>query len=841
MSHKNYNEAFAKILENNDFVELSQALENLHDEEGVFHTDEGPLHDYKREYPFSNSDNYFAGILRLICALHNSYGGFILFGVHDLTRLAGHNKVRVDSEKINRKLREILSRNIEISVYEYASPSGPTQVLIVPVREAISPPIYVIKRVGDLQPGKIYIRKGAEVLEARGGDLSFLYSDRIGSLLGADTSDGSVPASLPPSHATIQEFVGRFQTIEQIVDWITASRDPRLFLWGQGGSGKSTIAYEAAVLMSESGRTVKNKSGNSIDRVLYISGKAKYLDPHSGRIRDTATRDFKDGLDIFMTILDLAGWASIEEIKNYNREQAIDALEELFAIETLFIVIDDIDTLTTSNVDAGMEELFLVLSRSRSGTKILYTLRGFPSFAPNAAIEVPGLDSEEFEQFTELCCRKFSVDRPDQGEKERIKEQAEGRPLAIETIIGMRRITSSYSEAFQRWKENSSEARAYLFSREYQQLTRDDRGKNLLAALSVFDSPQSFEALRSVLQFSPEQLQDAISETRDMFLRVSPSTAGGGDIYSIGAATRLFVLEVSQQLDMYSTIEAKVHHFKMKLGGSPAAYIPIIERASRALQSGNAVDAADLLTKKDFPPAFREHPDVQALLGQSYAKMNPPKVVEARKCFESAYSLGHRNYKMYIDWLDLEKTNLTEVVNGIEVCSKITSDENFDQRTKATFFGRLARLQALRAKDVQMAAPHKAMVLRRESVLSNLRAFTTFGEFNDSRSLSFRERADNSISIALRSALREDDFDSFFDTLEAILGEQCCLDEFADTLASRIVEIRTRRPKNWRPVQARLNRVSGRLKGISAKTLSPENVVLVKTSLKTLLLDVDAS
>lgn len=830
MSEKNYSDVFAGIIRSNDLSELPEALRSLHDDEGIFRADEGHLHDYKQEYPFSSSDNFFAGILRLICALHNSYGGFILFGVHDKTRRAGHNKVRVDSEKINRKLREVLSQPLEVQLYDYESPTGAVQVLIVPVRGAMSPPIYSTKRLGDQVPGKIFLRKGAEVLEARGSDLPFLYSDRVGTLLAAETTDASVPASLPPSPATIQEFVGRFRVIESVIDWMTSSRDPRLFLWGQGGSGKSTIAYEAAVLIADGGKNLKNKYGMVLDRVLFISGKATYLDPHSGRVKEVYEPDFKDGLDIFRAILHLAGWADLDKINGYNRDQAIDALEELFEIETLLIVIDDIDTLTTSNVDAGMEELFLVLSRSRSGTKLLYTLRGFPSYAPNAAVEVPGLRKEEFDQFVELCCDKFSVESADSAERNWIEEQSEGRPLAIETIIGMRRITSSYSEAFKRWKENSSEAREYLFKREYQQLSRDDRGRNLLAALSVFDAPQSFDALLSVLGFSTEQLQDAIAETRDIFLRVSNGKASG-DVYSIGAATRLFILEVSKQLDMYSTIEAKVNHFKSKLGRSPAAFVPILDRASKALRTDNALDAVQLLTKEDFPAAFKEHPEVKALLGQAYAKLKPPRVVEARQCFEAAFALGHRNYKMYLEWLELEKTNRTEVLNGIEICRKVTEGEDFEQRTKATFYGRLARLQALRSKDVQMTAPDEALTLRIESVLSNLRAFTVLFELDESATLSLRERANDSINIVLRSSLRDDDFDTFFDTLEAILNESMCLNEFAASIAGRIVEIKTRRPSNWKPVRARLNRLAGRLREVKEQKLSKENVVSINSSL----------
>jgi hypothetical protein len=53
---------------------------------------EGSRWDFKREWPFSYSDGYFAGIARLICAFANTHGGIIIFGVHDESRTGGHNK-----------------------------------------------------------------------------------------------------------------------------------------------------------------------------------------------------------------------------------------------------------------------------------------------------------------------------------------------------------------------------------------------------------------------------------------------------------------------------------------------------------------------------------------------------------------------------------------------------------------------------------------------------------------------------------------------------------------------------------------------------------------------------
>jgi predicted HTH transcriptional regulator len=98
LNFRNYNEALQRLV-TDDGIDAADVIKMLHDGMEKFYVDEGPLHDYKKEYPFSASDNVFGSIMRLICALHNSYGGVIIFGVHNEEKTAGKNKVLVDSEK----------------------------------------------------------------------------------------------------------------------------------------------------------------------------------------------------------------------------------------------------------------------------------------------------------------------------------------------------------------------------------------------------------------------------------------------------------------------------------------------------------------------------------------------------------------------------------------------------------------------------------------------------------------------------------------------------------------------------------------------------------------------
>ena len=90
------------------------ALSCLLEENGKFISQEGPVWDFKREWPFSYSDDYFGGIARLICAFANSMGGIIVFGVHDELRTAGHNKVKPNLDRLEQALKQLLSGDVSL-------------------------------------------------------------------------------------------------------------------------------------------------------------------------------------------------------------------------------------------------------------------------------------------------------------------------------------------------------------------------------------------------------------------------------------------------------------------------------------------------------------------------------------------------------------------------------------------------------------------------------------------------------------------------------------------------------------------------------------------------------
>lgn len=218
-----------QLPEQNDFLDALL-------EDGDFFTSiEGQNWDFKEQWPFSYSDSYFGGISRLICAFANSSGGVIVFGVHDETRLAGKNKVRPNLDKLLLSFEQLTGSCFEYDFKSYICRNGVDQVcaLLVKARPRNLRPFVFKRKIDKYEARTIWIRSGNEVVRAQ--------PQHYAQLFFSENSTG-VEGSIPPSTAQIRRFIGRVEAMVELFDWLQNSDEPRTYLYGKGGSGKTTIA-----------------------------------------------------------------------------------------------------------------------------------------------------------------------------------------------------------------------------------------------------------------------------------------------------------------------------------------------------------------------------------------------------------------------------------------------------------------------------------------------------------------------------------------------------------------------------------------------------------------------
>jgi hypothetical protein len=135
-------------------------------------------------------------------------------------------------------------------------------------------------------------------------------------------------------------------------------------LYGKGGSGKTTIAYEVAKVLRSEGAHFKLHGGETLDNVIFISAKQQKLDVMALSASPFVGLDFSNERELYEAILTLGNWTS-EPLKTLSIEELKSDINEFFDLTSNFIVIDDIDTLTTQAVEAGFDFLYGALWRSK--------------------------------------------------------------------------------------------------------------------------------------------------------------------------------------------------------------------------------------------------------------------------------------------------------------------------------------------------------------------------------------------------------------------------------------------------------------------------------------------
>lgn len=691
---------------------LSSFSETLFDETSQTFVVQESLHwDYKDTFPRKLESDYGVGIIRLTCAFYNTYGGLIIFGVEDKTKRPVGNSSQLDVERFNAFLRNRLSSPIECIHREYIIRTEDEDlridVLLVPKRQGGTEPIRNIMQIGKYKPGCIFHRQGHEVMQATSLTLPLLYMPRedYGLNSGEDTMV-SIERVIPPPTATMKEFIGRRDVMDRLWRWLIFDDDPRFYLYGRGGSGKSTIAYDFAKRVSESWEKQPIAEGQTLDLVIYLSAKTLELNPMRGRVEKSQMTDFTTAREQFIAIVEAAGGFGGEKSDELNDDAVAARLRSVFTEFTILLVVDDIDTLTTKGRDSGSDTLYRMIVKSSKGGKLLYTLREEPLLSAKQAQIVRGLDLElEYVDFISSCCKQFQVHAPTpEFVMGPLATTSECLPLVLETIIGFRRTTSNYYEAVELWKDKrGEEAREYLFRREYDRLPADNRARNLLLLLYLLDSPTPTSVLLAILQCTPNQLADSIAAIKDMFLTIDDDSEGES-LFTIGAVTKAFIEKVSVDLPHYHPLCQRVNYFQAESIARRPEVTAIVMQVERRLGDGDVTGAREYFESTSMNASVTEHPRINQVAGDIYAKQHPPDLERARRHYQAAVNAEYLDRSMMRNWFYME-LNQGLFSRAARVCRMVIDRERFSAAAKSEFEGKRGLTYRNEARQLMVDSP----------------------------------------------------------------------------------------------------------------------------------------
>lgn len=702
-------------------------------EDGLFDDAEGLQWDFKEVWPFSQSDEYFGGIARLICAFANAQGGIIVFGVHDKKRTGGHNKVKLNVDRFNLALRQLLGSLPSMTLETYNNDkAGNVDVLLVRPRPHGTPPYRFNKQIGKYSAGAIWVRVGHEVRLAEPSHYPVLFCRaRISDFGEATSLDGSIP----PSPATLkQRFVGRTEVLDRLFHWLEASDEPRTFLHGKGGSGKTTIAYEFARLVKDNGEHLRAYGEECLDAVIFVSAKEKSLLVTEGKIVETENRDFSNEKELLHSILYYGGWTRDEQ---YLTEASVDQLRadtrEYLNLNSVLLVIDDVDTLTTKGVDPGSDFLYRTLCRADRNSKVVYTLRNAPSQSLINAIEVPGLNDDDYGHFVDECVEHFRVTPPTtEFRRMKLSEISERRPLVVESIVALRRTAGSYDQAVELFQQQTGDAiRDYVFLREWDALP-SNAPRLLLAALSEFNEAANFSDLQSVLQYEPSAVRDGIGAVREMFLQIDE--AGSDALYALAPLTKAFVKSKRSQLVGYGLLHERVKAFRRHVAVSNPRVANIATQVERLLparyqthHTDRANEAYRLVSDKNLPAFVTEDPFFKTVLGYVCVSFGQSRLSQARAAFEYAFNMKFEpEYRYLRAWFQAEKGSGVNDGWCLRISDFVLQGKRYEERDKMEMIGRRATSFYARAQERLITDPSDALKDLGEALRLHLRAYRLY-------------------------------------------------------------------------------------------------------------------
>lgn len=740
------------------------------EERNSFDLQETYIVDFKDRCPDKFSDDFGSSILRLALAFYNSFGGIIVFGVDDKSRGPSGLSVEFDVEAFNAVITEFTGAKFEALArnYSFASSDGESEICVVLIpKRGVVRPARLTKSIGKYMKGSLWVRERHEVLEVRPEHFTTLYSQRSEYPSEGMGAAPSIQRSLPPKPSTIKQFVGRELILADLWEWFVFGDQPRAYLHGPGGSGKSAIAFEFADSISLSDYEVRFPSGERLDYVLYLSGKETELDPKEGKIRKFEDRNFSNAVEIWKTILTQTGFYDDNEIEGLDEEGLEEKTDELLDSYSGLIILDDIDALSRRGVDTGEESLLIKVVSASKRSRVIYTLRQSPAHARKSSINVPGLPRDEMIEFIEVAREQFDVPKPDTDEIAAIETESNSLPLLIENILGLRRYCGSYEAAIRQHNERGGDdARRYLYQREYDHLDEKGRSREVLAALALIREPVKFATLADILDFSTQVVVDALAETSNIFLSMSEDESGETN-YQISPVARPFIENASRALHLYEQILRKVKLFGRE-GASPeeSALILRFERLLRAEKYKDVVAVAEGLDSAD--PA-RANPKVRALLGQAYANLGMGQRAKAVESFRFAESMGHFDIAMMRSWYYIENRAGVEIRALEELCLRVLKRPNLAARYRAEFHSKLGRARLAEARALRFVAREKSLPY----YAGALRAFTKNLYLAQVNSLDpSKTKYDLSVTCSEFIATSRGDLNEFFKAVESLSDEK---------------------------------------------------------------------
>jgi len=622
--------------------------------------------DYKETVEGSSYDK--AKLVKRVVSFYNTFGGYLIFGVQERDTDTNFNVVGMDAsnldvESLKSSIKDLTGVRILLSLLnvDVATPTGEqasVTILHIPKRLEDLPPVHFVKDGPSGQAdkkllfrkGEIYCRDGDECREAIGPRILELNKTRPnphlktggGALVSRFRVD-RIANNLPDRNSICPKFIGRDETIASLWRWLTDDLSHVKVLAGEGGLGKSSLAFEFAERLSES-------KDAPFEQIIWLSAKERQFDAFEDKYGPARERQYRSYEELLIAV---CKWLSCtdEELDGATPNELKRMFKKGLTLVSYLIVIDDVDSLPPEEQKQVLELGMIMLS---GASRLLLTTRANQSYSLDTVIKVSGFDLEfEYPAYLQSLCTRLGLLTPKKHDIEKIHLASGGNPLYTESIMRLLRAGTNLGEALAAWKnDRGSNVRAAALRREVESLSQE--AKRILVTIAMLKEVSNVE-LCEALGYTAETVESGVTELQALFLVDAPSLASIPRI-SVPENTRRLVLDPTLKLVTDPVrLEKDIATFREKGSRKPtkdSRVAAAISQAESLWRVGQLEEARSTIT--EARQRTNDHYDLLCYQATLCMKDTPQKIDEARHLCRLAFHAGCRKLELFFCWFESE-------------------------------------------------------------------------------------------------------------------------------------------------------------------------------------------
>ncbi|MEC8230459.1 MAG: ATP-binding protein [Pseudomonadota bacterium] len=643
-----------------------RVLANLQQENGQFIAKECEFWDYKQE--FGGTHDALMKLLKSIVSLHNTFGGYIIFGIAEIQKdtrfdLLGIQPDSIDQQQLRSLFDKHFGRRLDVSYNEHLVMNKDTEELVhvgllhVPKRDYGTHTVTVVKDAQDYKNRKIlekhavYIRKVDECVRMISEeDYEFAVSRRDPfEEANFKLRKKIISHNLPDKNFICPEFIGRGDIIHELWAWLADDFQYTKVLAAEGGKGKTSIAYTFGQLIAKSGTDL-------FEQVLWLTAKKKQFVANQNDYVNTPETHYSDLKTLLKEVCIRTGTFE-DEANDLEIHQLQRIARDSLNLIPSFLIIDDIDSNSPEEQRRIMD---CARAISSNHSRILMTTRVNNIYSSDTSILVPGLSGNEYSELVRSNCKRLHISDFNEKKVSKLEQSSEGSPLYTDSILRLCKLGYSLENAIKEWKGKSGDSvREAALRKEVSELSVE--AIKVLLAICHAGSLSRTE-IHQYTDLGEVELNDALQQLDSLFLIQSREFIKEEPRFESTSSISNLVVSIAPDIlpnaaDYLRTLKEIEKGLKARTTSNVREVGLAISQCNALLLEERYDDAEKTIKALISLPRYKENGDLYLMLAKISYDDPDSEIEDTRRLCNEAYIKGQRKPLLFEIWYQTEISN----------------------------------------------------------------------------------------------------------------------------------------------------------------------------------------